>query len=426
MSDRNMDRRSFLKGAAGAVALLISADELFQTGAVAAAEGAEAPVTGPPVKIGVIGLGQWGKQIITTLSKLPPAKITAVCDTYAPFVEKVTKQIPEAAALNDYKKALESPEVEAVVIATPTHQHKEIVLAAVQAGKHVYIESPLAVTVEEAKEIAQAGMGAKQVFQVGQQGRSNPLYVHVEQFVRSGALGNPAVVYAQSNKKNSWRKMAPSPEREQEQNWRLAKKTSPGLIGEVGIHQIDLANWYLNALPVAATGFGSISNWKDGREVFDTVQCMIEYPNNVRMIYTATLVSSFSGEYNLFQGSDSSLLLRDNRGWMVKEADSPLLGWEVYARKEQTFEETGICMIADATKIIKEGKEPGKEGSATTRDALLVALENFTRSIRENAKTACTALDGYRAAVSAIKANEAVNSASRIFFAPEWFDLGAK
>jgi len=418
MSERGMDRRGFLKGAAATVALFFTAEELFT------AEDLETPIPGPPVKFGVIGLGQWGKQIVTTLSKLPSAKVAAICDTYQPFVEKSKTIAPEAATFSDYRKLLESPEVEAVVVATPTHLHKDIALAAIQAGKHLYVESPLAVTMEEAGEIALAGAGSKQVFQVGQQGRSNLLYLHVEKFVRSGCLGHPAVVYAQSNKKTSWRRMAPGPEREQEQNWRLVKATSSGLVGEIGVHQIDLANWYLNALPVAATGFGSIVHWKDGREVPDAVQCLLEYPNGVRMIYASTLASSFSGEYSLFQGSDSSLLLRDNRGWMIKEADSPLLGWEVYARKEQTFEETGICMIADSTKILKEGKEPGKEGSTTTtKDALLAALENFTRSVRQNVKAACGAVEGYQATVAAIKANEAVLAGARIAFAPEWFEL---
>ena len=67
------------------------------------------------------------------------------------------------------------------------------------------------------------------------------------------------------------------------------------------------------------------------------------------MVFTSTLASSFSDSYSLFQGSNSSLMLREKRGWLMKEADSPLLGWEVYARKEPIHEETGICMIADPT-----------------------------------------------------------------------------
>ena len=191
-----------------------------------------------------------------------------------------------------------------------------------------------------------------------------------------------------------------------------------------GIHQIDLATWYLNGLPVSEIGFGAIMNWDDGRVVPDTVQWVIEYPNNLRMVYMSTLASSFSAEYSLFQGSDSSLALRETRGWMVKEADSPLLGWEVYAKKEVCFEETGICMIVDATKIIAQGKEPGEEGEmAPDKEPLYCALENFTRSVRENSKPACGAVEGYQAAVAAIKANEAVTTGTKVTYQKEWFDI---
>jgi predicted dehydrogenase len=419
MSNGGIDRREFLKGAAAAAVMVFAADELF------AAEAAkDAPVTGPAVKIGVIGLGQWGKEIVTTLSKLPSAQVTAICDTYDSYVKRAAKSVTGAAEFSDYRKLLESPDVEAVIIATPTHQHKEIALAAVQAGKHVYCEAPLAVTVEDAKAIAMAGQASKSVFQVGLQGRSNRLYTHIEQFVKAGNLGNTAQCYAQYNKKQNWARVAPSPEREAEINWRLHKATSCGLVGELGLHWIDLANWYLGGLPTAVTGFGSIINWKDGRDVPDTAQCVLEYPKDVKVVFMSTLASSFSGDYMILQGSDGSLALREDVGWMVREADSPLLGWEVYARKEKCFDETGICMVADATKILKAGGEPGKDAEGRPKkQALECALEDFTRSIREGAKVASGAAEGYRATVAALKANEAIVSGSRVTCPAELFEL---
>ena len=420
MTDGTIDRRDFLKGAAATVALLLTTEQIV------AAQGATeaAAVSGPPVKIGVIGLGQWGKEALTSLSRLPSAQVTAICDTYQKFVEKGKEIAPNAATFTDYKQLLASPEVEAVVIATPSHLHKDIALEAIQAGKHVYCEAPLASTIEDAKAIALAGQGSKQVFQAGLQGRSNLLYKHVSRFVKTGVLGNSAQVHAQWHKKDSWKRMAPTPEREKELNWRLSKATSSGLVGESGVHNLDLANYYLNGLPTAVTGFGSIINWSDGRDVPDTVQCIFEYPNNVRVIFDATLASSFSNSYTLFQGSNSSLMMRENRAWMVKEADSALLGWEVYARKEPCFDETGICMVADATKILQAGKEPGKEGSVEpTKEALYCALENFTKSIRDGSKPACDALTGYQSTVVALKANEAIVSGTKIAYDPALFEL---
>ena len=427
MTESGIDRRDFLKGAAATVALLMAADGLGMS-QVLAADADVKPIAGPAVKIGVIGLGQWGRDIVTALSKMPSAKVTAICDTYEAFVTRAAKTVTDAKAYSDYKELLASPDVEAVIIATPTHLHKEIALAAIAADKHVYCEAPLASSIEDAKAIAIAGNGSKKVFQTGLQGRKNPLYEHVSSFVKSGCMGTPAEARAQSNRRQSWKRMAPSADREKEMNWRLSKDTSLGLVGELGIHSIDLVNQYLNAVPVAVTGFGSIMAWKDGRDVPDTVQCVMEYPKDVRLTFSSTIVSSFGGEYTLIQGSESSLMLREDRGWMIKEADSPLIGWEPYARKEQIFEETGICMLADASKILATGGEPDKDSpkeqtKEVTSEPLYVALESFTRCIREDSKPAAGALEGLQSAVTVIKANEAIMSGSKIAYAPDMFEL---
>ncbi len=415
-----IDRREFLKGAAAAatMALLITTDQ------IAKAEGTDAPITGPAVKFGVIGLGPWGREVVTALSKLPSAQVAAICDTYEPYINKGKEIAPNAATFTEYAKLIASPDVEAVVVATPSHLHKEIALAAIQAGKHVYVEAPLAHTIEDAKAIAVAGKGSSKIFQVGLQGRSNLLYNHINKFVKTGVLGTPVEVNAQWNKKDSWKRMAPTPDREKELNWRLKKATSPGLIGEAGIHHIDVANWFLKGLPVSVIGFGGIIGWNDGRDVPDTVQAIIEYPNNVRMTFTSTLSSSFSNSFATVQGTNSTLLMRERKGWMIKEADSQMLGWEVYARKEPTNDEVGICMVADASKILAAGKEPAKEGSIEpTKEALYCALENFTRSIRDGAKVVADATAGYQATVIALKANEAAVTGSKITYQPDWFTL---
>jgi predicted dehydrogenase len=420
MPDDTLLRRDFLKGVATSLVLLLTENDF-----AASAPLQDPPITGPPVRFGVVGLGPWGKQIVTSLSGLPSAQIAAICDTYQPYLTKGLEIAPKASTTSDYRRLLDSQDVEALVVATPSHLHKEIAIAALQAGKHVYCEAPLATSLDDARAIALAAERAGRVkTQVGLQGRSNAVYRHVSQFVRSGVLGTQAQAVGQWNKKLSWRRAAPTPERERELNWRLSNSTSAGLLGEIGIHQLDLIGWYLNKLPTSVTGFGSIVNWRDGREVPDTIQCILEYPDNVRALFSSTLASSFSDAYTLFQGSNASLMMRERRAWLVKEADSPLLGWEVYARKEQVHEETGICMVADATKLLQAGKEPGKDGSLEpSQDALQRAFIDFIRSIRENSKISCGAADGYRAMVVAARANEAVRTNTRIAFQMSWFDL---
>jgi predicted dehydrogenase len=186
------------------------------------------------------------------------------------------------------------------------------------------------------------------------------------------------------------------------------------LLGEIGIHQLDLMMRYLDALPTAVVGSGVVAAWRDGREIPDTVACLLEFPK-ARANFRASLASSFGGAYTVFQGRDSSLLMKENRGWMIKEADSPLLGWEVYARKEPVHDETGIAMVADATKLLQAGIEPGKASTVEPeKPALVLAFESFIRSIQQSVPSPCGAKEGFTATVAALKANEAAVANGRV------------
>lgn len=408
----HFDRRDFLKTATGSLALLLSARGLSAAQASAGEAGARVD---NPVALGVIGLGPWGREIVATASRVPSVRIACVADTYAPFVKRSAEIAPAALAVTDVRQMLDSREVEAVVIATPTPTHAPLVAAALDAGKHVYCEAPLAASIADAEAIVAAAAAAPtRVFQGGLQGRANALYRHVSQFVRSGVLGDVALVNAQWNRRESWRRAGPTPEREEALNWRL-RADSPGLFGEVSIHQIDLMLQYLDAAPGAVTACGSIAAWRDGRAAPDTVTCVFEFPKQTRAAFRATLASSFGGAYVAFQGSNSSLLMKEARSWLVKEADSPLLGWEVYARKETVHEETGIAMVADATKLLEAGKEPGKEGPVEPSSTpLMLALEGFASSIRNGTAPLCSARDAFTATVVALRANEAVARGTRV------------
>jgi predicted dehydrogenase len=384
------------------------------------------------VNCAVIGLGPQGREMLAALAKLPNAPVAAICDTYTvpAFVKRAQDIAPNAKFVDDYRKALEDASVQAVFIATPSHRHKQIALDAIAAGKHVYCEAPLASDLAEAREIAKAGAAAKTVFQTGLQYRANKQHLHVHNFVRAGALGRQVVSgRGQWHKKMSWKRAASSPGRERELNWRLAKETSAGLMGEVGIHSLDVANWFLKGLPVAVSGFGSVFHWtNDGMEVPDTVQCLLEYPNGTRFAYDATLANSFDGSYELFLGADCAMLLRDQRAWMFKETDAPLLGWEVYARKDklgvgEDTTATGIALVADATKLIKQGKQPGEVGTDVSKTALYQAIQAFLTAIRTEKKPAAGALEGYQATVTALKTHEAILAGNRILFQKEWFEL---
>jgi predicted dehydrogenase len=358
---------------------------------------------------------------------------------------------PGAKQTADYKSILEDKEIKAVLIATPSHKHRDIAIEAIKAGKHVYCEAPMATTLEDAKAIAAAARGAVgQVFQPGLPLRSDPQRHFLLQFVRSGAAGHPLSARAQWNKKQSWRQASPNPEREKEINWRLDKKISLGLAGEIGIHQIDMMTWLLKVRPTAVTAFGGVLHWtEDKREVPDTAQFVFEYPGGVQGIFEATLANSFDADYEMLYGTYAAIMLRGSKAWMFKEVDSPLLGWEVYARKDVFYQETGIALVANATKLDVQG-DAAKETEPYSHTALALALQAFLNNVNDvgtavedfkelfgtddkkklekhlaTVKTlpAATWKEGLEAAVVAIKANEALMAGKRVMIGKELFEL---
>ena len=171
----------------------------------------------------------------------------------------------------------------------------------------------------------------------------------------------------------------------------MRKASSAGLIGEIGIHNIDAAGWFLNRRPTAVTGFGSTILWNDGREVPGYHSDGMEYPRGARMLYDATLANSFDSEYDMYYGTDATVMLRDRRGWMFKEVDSALLGWAVYARKETFFKEVGIVLAANATKLAAQGDNPVIDTQVATQGSLFYALQSFIR----NADLIKTGVEGF-------------------------------
>jgi hypothetical protein len=152
----------------------------------------------------------------------------------------------------------------------------------------------------------------------------------------------------------------------------------------------------------------------------------------------------------MFYGTDSAVMLRGNKAWMFKEVDAPLLGWEVYARKDEFFKETGIALVANATKLVAQGTKPVEEAPYTNTPlsyaleafiansaTLASGVEDFISNFGENPKALkeylatlsksrlpCAGFEqGFEATVIAIKANEAITKGERIKFEKEWFEI---
>jgi predicted dehydrogenase len=140
------------------------------------------------LKAGVIGCGYWGPKLARNLHELPEAELSWVCDLNQDRLDHVKGLYPEVHATLDYRDVLNSG-VDAVVIATPVSTHHHLTLEALQAGKHVMVEKPIAASVQEAEEIVAAGERLGRVVMVGHTFEYNPAVETMKSIVESGELG---------------------------------------------------------------------------------------------------------------------------------------------------------------------------------------------------------------------------------------------
>ena len=152
---------------------------------------------GERVTLGVIGAGARAQQLIDAAQQIPALEIVALCDAYSGRAARAQGRTGGKAAITrDAGELLARPGIDAVIVGTPDHLHKAITVAALDAGKDVYVEKPMTYTVDEGLEIIAAVKRNKRVLQVGSQGISSPLDGTARDLVKSGKLGKVTMIRA--------------------------------------------------------------------------------------------------------------------------------------------------------------------------------------------------------------------------------------
>ncbi len=391
-------RRRFLIQTAGSLAGVVLVPELAAMGPRALRA---------PAKVGLVGCGRQGRAIAGELPRIAGAGLAAVCDVNATRLRAMTQNVAGAEGFADHRALLDRrADVTAVIVATPTHLHRRIVEDALAAGRHVYCESPLAHTLEDARAIAAAAAAARTAAMAGFQARSNPLYQRARPLVRTESVRDLISMQAQWHRKTSWRFPPPSGGSDAEANWRLDPAVSLGLAGEVGAQQMDVFAWFRNRLPQRIEGRGAVRHHQDGRTVADTVHLAVHWDDRVVLNYEASLGTSYGGIYEIVQGSNGTVKLAWSHGWLFKEADAPTQGWEVYATRQQFHTDEGIILVADATKLAAQGQLA--RGIGLPYSSLYYALADFLKSATEGTPVVGTMADGLKATALGILANQAV------------------
>lgn len=283
-----MNRRDFLAvGSLAATGLSLHAGQTVH----------KPGTTGAVVNLGIIGMGSRGGGIAGNIRRLPGTKVTACCDTLPDHLKTgLDRAGPQAVGYTDYRKLLEDKNVDGVIITLPQHLHYPAAKAALEAQKHVYLEKTMTHTISEALELtATVERHPHLVFQVGHQYRYFALYHRIFSMLMAGELGTVLQYECQYHRNADWRKQVPDPALERHLNWRMYREYSGGLMTELCSHQIDIVNWFTGSHPLRVTAIGGVDYWKDGRETYDNIRAIFEYPDGVKATASSILCNAYNG-----------------------------------------------------------------------------------------------------------------------------------
>jgi predicted dehydrogenase len=391
-----------------------------------------AQASGSRIAIGWVGLGNRGGNHINTMMDQARGDgyIKAVCEAFAPRLAKgkdmvATKQGQAPDTYSDYYRMLEDDSIDAIVIMTPEHLHRDMAIAALDAGKHVYCEKPLTHTIEEGFEILEAVKRSGKKFQVGTQRRSSKIYQKAKEIYESGVLGE--VVYARAfwyrnsaKSEPAWRYDIPAesapentdyqkflgdaPETEFNKQryfqWRLYWDYSGGISTDLLVHQTDAIHMITgHTYCKSVMCSGGVHYWTDDdREVPDTVTAAFEYPNHFHINYSSMFANVRYGYGEQLLGSEGTMEIMN------------LSDLHVYPEKARGLPDS----ITSRPEMHFNGKKDFGQGNPTVEH-----MRNFIDAIKGDAELACDAQIGHEAAVTGHLATLSYRNDKKVFWDQE-------
>ncbi len=374
----------------------------FLQGAAVAA--ASTPVTAQkePLRFGMIGVGRRGHAHLTRLVARSDVAVGAVCD-----IDPSARDAAQTAAgsdnprsYSDYQELLRQGNLDAVLIASPCYLHAEMAAAALQAGKHVYCEKPLAISAEQVELVINAARKSGAVFQIGQQLRnSSHMQGVVRAIHRTGLIGTPLVIKAQRHstpfRPAALREDGRGPQR-RFPGWYDDVELSGDLIVENAVHNLDICNWLAGSRPARAFGHGKRylpTPVPAGTVMMDGFSVEYVYDNDMHLDYSQLYLQP------------RALRKLPNGQWYV-----------IYGEKGAIELDYGSWTFYD----IYGEAEPVEHRSIEGLDLTEQAHNDFVRAVREDRKPVADIEVAATAALTGIMGREAIYQRRMV----TWDELG--
>ena len=317
---QNKTRRDFIKQAAWGTAAVLAYPPSRVLGA------------NDRVRVGMIGVGARGEELLKQVQKIPNVELVAIADIYSRRRDEAKHMVSRLQTFDDHRRLLEMNDLDAVIVASPLHIHARHFLDTLDAGKDIYSEKTMTWSIPEAERCLAAAKKSDRVVQIGLQHESSGALADARKWIKDGVVGKVTQVESWMSRntphgKGQWARPVPSdctaqnvnwkaflngrPDREFDPykfiNWRLFWEFSGGNVTENMVHQVA---WIMSALdlppPTAAYMSGGVFSEKDGREVPDTIAVTLDFPDTV-VTWQSTFSNSRYGLGEHILGSDGTI-----------------------------------------------------------------------------------------------------------------------
>jgi len=313
VQESKVGRRDFLKG------MLVGAASVGALG-TRSVEGAERRF-----RYGVVGSGNRSRSSHLPILKsyFPDIDIVALCDITPENLQKGLEICgPATKGYADHREMLaQHPDLDAVIVIVPSYKHAEITLHALEGGKHVLCEKPIATHLSDADQMISTAKQRGLKLQIGLQMRYTPVYERAAQLIQEGRIGKVEYVFASIFRgdwnPNSWKYT--DPVTGVKTNWRFLRLTEGAALLEDGIHELDIIHWLVGAEPRTVQSVGG-NNVLRNRETIDHAGLLIDFSNDVKCNFAFSLFTrgATDGRVMRYYGSEGELSIESASAILVK------------------------------------------------------------------------------------------------------------
>lgn len=338
------------------------------------------------VSFALVGYGAWGSHHARVLDEGPHTQLVAIAERAE--VSRAAAQVkhPQAVVVADYRELLARPDIEAVDVVLPSHLHHEVGCAVLQAGKHLLMEKPMALTIDECRELVDLARRADRQLAVGHEFRYSSLWGKVKELVAAGAIGEPQYALIEL-----WR----NPYRLGSDGWRYDIRRVGNWILEEPIHFFDLARWYFADWGDPVSVFAR-ANARDPQrpELQDNFSAVVDFPGGRYAVISQTLGAFEHHQVAKLTGTKGAV-------WA---------NWS--GAMDRTFEPTFFLKHFDGEHVVDV---PVPKASGEVYE-LADEIAGLARAVRTGQPPRATGEDGQWSVAMCLKAQESVDTGAVVRF----------